>query len=357
MGNNISDIIITFMVAFIASYILVPFSIKVAHKVGAIDIPDSRKVHKKPMPRLGGLAIIIAFFVAVLFAGINIYLDKDVNITPEDYRKLLGLMSGIGIVSLVAFIDDVKGLKAGIKFVSQAIAAIIVIYSGIRIESFTIPILGQYIIVDSHISYFLTFMWITGVTNAINIIDGLDGLSSGIIVIASLSLIFVFALSGSPLYSIFLITALAGGALGFLPFNINPAKTFVGDIGSNFMGFALSVISIMGVAKTYTAIVLIAPVFALAIPIFDTLFAIIRRAGKIKGKNGIKAIVTADKSHIHHRLLNQGYDVKQTVQILYLLTAVFSVFAIILVNGNFYKALVYLAIVGTFIILRKKSNI
>ena len=177
--------------------------------------------------------------------------------------------------------------------------------------------------------------WIVGITNAINLIDGLDGLSSGITLISCLSLVVVFALNESPLIAIILITALAGAIVGFLPYNFNPAKTFIGDVGSNFMGFALAIISILGVAKTYTAIVLIAPIMILALPIFDTIWAIIRRIVKSKS---IKGVFKADRGHLHHRLMAKGYTQKQSVLILYGATATLGMTAIILLDSGIWKA-------------------
>ena len=181
----------------------------------------------------------------------------------------------------------------------------------------------------------MTVGWIIGITNAINLIDGLDGLSSGITLISCLSLVVVFALNESPLIAIILITALAGAIVGFLPYNFNPAKTFIGDVGSNFMGFALAIISILGVAKTYTAIVLIAPIMILALPIFDTIWAIIRRI--IKSKS-IKGVFKADRGHLHHRLMAKGYTQKQSVLILYGATATLGMTAIILLDSGIWKA-------------------
>ena len=191
-------------------------------------------------------------------------------------------------------------------------------------------------------SIILTIGWIVGVTNAINLIDGLDGLSSGISVISAISLLIIFVLNGSPLVSILLITALAGALVGFLPFNFAPAKTFIGDTGSNFLGFSLSIISILGIAKTYTAVVIVLPLIALGLPIFDTLWAIIRRL--IKGKS-VKAIFKADKGHLHHRLVRRGFSQRQAVLILYGLSATFGIFAIILLESGIWKALSFLLMV------------
>ncbi len=201
------------------------------------------------------------------------------------YIKLIGFFIGIIILGIVCYIDDVKGIPGFVKLVTQIVAAIIVVACGIKIEDISLPFTDGKIVIGEVLSYILTVCWIIGITNAINLIDGLDGLSSGVTLISCLSLLIVFALNGSPLIAIILITALAGAIVGFLPFNFSPAKTFIGDTGSNFMGFSLAIISILGVAKTYTALVLIAPIIILGMPIFDTLFAIFRRI--IKGKRRV----------------------------------------------------------------------
>ena len=223
-----------------------------------------------------------------------------------------------------------------VKLLAQIVAGVIVVMAGIRIENFRLPFTDNKIIINEVFSYILTIGWIVGITNAINLIDGLDGLSSGVCLISCLSLLIIFSLNNSPLIAIVLITALAGAIVGFLPFNFNPAKTFIGDTGSNFMGFSLSIISILGIAKTYTAIVLIAPIIVLALPIFDTLFAIVRRI--IKGKS-LKAVLKPDKGHLHHRLMARGYTQKQAVLIMYGITAILGMFAIILLESGIWKAL------------------
>ena len=191
-------------------------------------------------------------------------------------------------------------------------------------------------------SFLLTVGWIVGVTNAINLIDGLDGLSSGITLISCISLLIIFALNESPLIAVVLITALAGSIVGFLPYNFNPAKTFIGDVGSNFMGFSIAVISILGVAKTYTVVVIVAPIMVLALPIFDTIWAIIRRLIKTKS---IKGIFKADKGHLHHRLMARGYTQKQAVLILYGATATLGMTAIVLLDSGVWKALSFALLV------------
>lgn len=228
-----------------------------------------------------------------------------------------------------------------VKLTGQVLAAIIVVAFGVRIDEVTPSFLATEELKEAF-SIFLTIGWIVGVTNAINLIDGLDGLSAGISVISAVSLLIIFVLNGSPLISILLITALAGSLVGFLPFNFAPAKTFIGDTGSNFLGFSLSIISILGVAKTYTAVVIVLPLLALGLPIFDTVWAIIRRL--IKGKS-IKAIFKADKGHLHHLIVARGFSQKQAVLILYGIAATLGLFAIITLESGIWKALSFLLMV------------
>ena len=214
------------------------------------------------------------------------------------------------------------------------------------------PFTDNKIFMNEIFSFILTLGWIVGITNAINLIDGLDGLSSGVCLISCLSLLIIFSLNGSPIIAIVLITALAGAIVGFLPFNFSPAKTFIGDTGSNFMGFSLSIIAILGVAKTYTAIVLIAPIIVLALPIFDTLFAIVRRI--VKGKS-IKAVLKPDKGHLHHRLMQKGYTQKQAVLIMYGITAILGMFAIILLESGIWKALSFALLICAIVAIGYKD--
>ena len=264
-------------------------------------------------------------------------IEGTIDLFGEDtyYKKLLGFGAGIIILGVVCFIDDSRGVHPLVKLFTQILVAIIVVTSGIRIDNIDIDFINQLSWKDTFYTI-LTIGWIVGITNAINLIDGLDGLSTGISLISSLSLLIIFSLNGSPIIAIILITALCGALVGFLPFNFNPAKTFIGDTGSNFLGFALSVISILGVAKTYTAIVIIAPLIVLALPVFDTLFAIVRRI--VTGKS-IKAIIMPDKGHLHHKIISKGYTQKQAVLILYGISATFGMFAIILLDSGIWKAL------------------
>ena len=222
-----------------------------------------------------------------------------------------------------------------------------------KIEHVTIPFLYK-VGLSEVFSNIITVIWIVGITNAINLIDGLDGLSSGITLIACISLLIIFSLNASPLIAIILVTALIGALVGFLPFNFAPAKTFIGDMGSNFLGFMISIISILGIAKTYTIAVIVLPVIVLGLPIFDVIFAIFRRLKK--GKS-IKAVFKADKGHLHHKLVARGFSQKQAVLILYGISAAFGMFAVILFDSGIWKALSFLLMVIAAVALGYKNLI
>ena len=338
------DIAIAFLLGLVTAFVVTPFSMRIAKKYGAIDVPNDRRVNKKPMPRLGGIAVIAGFFVSTIYLLISMSIEGKLVLFEEDmlWLKLVGFFVGIIILGITCFIDDTKGIHSLTKLIVQIVAALIVVACGIRIENFEIPFLNGQAELNIVLSYIITVCWIVGVTNAINLIDGLDGLSSGISLISCISLLIIFTLNGSPLIAIVLITALGGAISGFLPYNFNPAKTFIGDTGSNFLGFSLAVISILGVAKTYTALVLIAPIIVLALPLFDTLFAIFRR---IKNGKSLKAVFKADKGHLHHRLMQKGYTQKQAVFILYGITATFGMFAVVLLESGVWKALSFAILV------------
>lgn len=347
------DIAIAFLLAFITAFVITPYTIRLAKKVGAVDIPNDRRVNKKPMPRLGGLAVIAGFLVSAIYLIISMFIEKKINFTEDSLnKKIFGFLIGIIVLGITCFIDDVKGIKPLAKLAGQTLAAILVVSSGVLIDNFTIPFKENSVMLNEVFSYILTIGWIVGITNAINLIDGLDGLSSGITLISCISLLIIFALNESPLIAIILITSLAGAIVGFLPYNFNPAKTFIGDVGSNFMGFSIAVISILGVAKTYTAVVIIAPIMVLALPIFDTLWAIVRRIIKTKS---IKGVFKADKGHLHHRLMARGYTQKQAVLILYGLTATFGMTAIILLDSGIWKAISFALLVVAIVAIGYKD--
>ena len=348
------NIAITFLLAFITAYVITPYTIRLAKKIGALDLPkEKRKIHKTAMPRLGGLAVICGFIVSTIYLISVMSIEKTFVLTgPENYNiKLLGFLVGIIVLAVFCFFDDWKDIPPIVKLLGQIIAALIVTYSGIRIDKIVLTHLNT-IISNETLSIIITVIWIVGITNAINLIDGLDGLSSGICLISCLSLIIIFTLNSSPVISVILITALAGSIAGFLPFNFNPAKTFIGDTGSNFLGFALSIISIIGIAKTYTAIVLIAPLIIFALPLFDTALAILRRIIKTKS---IKGVFKADREHMHHKLMKKGYTQKQAVFMLYGISATFGMFAIILLESGLWKALSFALMIVAIVAIGYKD--
>lgn len=341
------DIIIAFLLAFITTFMITPKTINIAKKLGAVDSPkDERRINKVVMPRLGGVAVVAGFLVSISYLLISLTLENQLNLVDGNYHlKLCGYFIGMFLIVITCFFDDVKGLSAVVKLIVQISAASVVVLSGIRIDISNLGIFNGFS--DSvnflhTVSIIITIAWIVGITNAINLIDGLDGLSSGISIISCVSMLIIFTLNSSPLVSIILITALIGALAGFLPYNLNPAKTFIGDTGSNFLGFSLAVISILGVAKTYTALVIVAPIIVLGLPIFDTVFAIIRRV--IKNKS-LKAIMKPDAGHLHHKLLKHGFSQKESVLILYCVSASLGMFAIILLESGVRKAMSFLLIV------------
>lgn len=299
--------IIGFLIALAISYTLTPYAKKLAYRIGAIDVPeDNRRVHKKPVPRLGGLAIYVAF---VATSVLIVLLDKSFqSIIGRDF---IGIFLGATMIVAIGILDDTKQISAKLKLTVQVLAAVVAIYFGVRIE-FISNVFGKSAGTTGlgMFSIPLTLFWIVGITNTVNLIDGLDGLAAGVAAIASVSLGVVAYLNG--MYPVaLLLFILAGAALGFLPYNFNPAKIFMGDTGSLLIGFLLATISIEGVIKTATTIAVAIPVLALGVPIFDTAFAILRR---VINK---RPIMEADKSHLHHRLLARGLTQKQTVLTLY----------------------------------------
>lgn len=279
-------------------------------------------------------------------------IEKNIDIFQDDLHiKLIGFVVGALIIGITCFYDDVKGAKALVKLAAQIAAGIVLVNCGIRIDYFSLPFFD--IPATNTLFYdIFSILWVVGITNAMNLIDGLDGLSTGISIISCLSLLIIFALNDSPLISIILITALCGSLVGFLPYNFNPAKTFIGDTGSNFLGYCLATISIIGIAKTYTAIVIVAPLIVLALPLFDTILSIIRRL--IKGKN-LKAVIQPDAGHLHHKMLQKGFTQKQAVLIMYAISAVFGMFAIILLDSGIWKALSFAIIIALIIALGYKE--
>jgi UDP-GlcNAc:undecaprenyl-phosphate/decaprenyl-phosphate GlcNAc-1-phosphate transferase len=324
LTRQVLFMIFAFIVSFAFTFATTPLVRRFAFKIGAIDIPkDNRRMHKKPTPRIGGLAIIFGFTVATLCFA-------------QPSRQLYGTLSGAAIIAVMGVIDDCKNLPAKLKFVIQIIAALVVVFAGdIKIDVFTNPNFlsdNPYWVLPEWLSVTLTVIWIVFITNAVNFIDGLDGLAAGVSAIMSISLVFISIRVGE--YPIAILgIALMGSCFGFLPFNFNPAKIFMGDTGSTFLGFMLATLSIQGVFKSYAVISFAVPLLILGLPLFDALFAMIRRI--LRGQSPM----TADRGHLHHRLVDMGFSQKQTVFILYAISGVLGITAVLLAESGVLRAL------------------
>lgn len=335
--KEIIFLILTFVLAFAFSFAATPIAYRLAFKVGAVDVPrDKRRMHKKPTPRIGGLAIIFGFLVAICCFG-------------RMTRELTATLVGAAIIAVMGFVDDCKNLDAKLKFAIQIIAALVVMIGGnIRITVFTNPNVfsdSPYLVFPWWISGIATIVWIVFITNAVNFIDGLDGLAAGVSAIMSVSLVFVAIRIGE--YPVAVVgLALMGACFGFLPFNFNPAKIFMGDTGSTFLGFMLATLSIQGVFKSYAVISFAVPLLILGLPLFDAMFAMIRRI--YHGQSPM----SADRGHLHHRLIDMGFSQKQTVFILYAISGVLGITAVLLAEYGTLRALILLICVLLFILMQ-----
>ena len=325
-----------FMLAMFVSYVLTPYIKKLAFKIGAVDRPDNRKVHKKIMPRLGGLAIYIAFMIGCV-ASMEITWD------------IFGILLGGTLIVALGVADDVYQLPAKVKLLGQIAAACVLVIFDIRIEWVNNP-LGGYFYLDM-LSIPFTIFWVISFTNVVNLIDGLDGLAAGVSAIASLTVILVAVQMGY-FHIAILTAALAGAIIGFIRYNFNPATIFMGDTGSMFIGYMLAAISVYGAVKTAATIALIVPAIALGLPILDTAFAIMRRY-----VNG-RPIFQPDKGHLHHRLLATGMSHKETVLFMYGITAVLCIGAVLWAEmDGFYAALIIAVIMTAVAVGAKKIGI
>lgn len=325
-----------FMAALIVSLVLMPAVIWLANKTGAMDAPNARKVHTKPIPRIGGLGIYAGFMAAVVFVAVKFGLDG------EQLKETIGLIVSGSLIVALGLADDYKNLPAKIKLLGQiCAAAVLVVGFGVRIDFVTDPF-GDYI----YLEWFAipaTMFWLVGLTNTVNLIDGLDGLAAGVAAIASFTILLI-ALEQNFILVAVLTAALAGAAVGFLKYNFHPAEIFMGDTGSMFLGFMLAGISVTGAVKSVATIALIVPIFALGLPILDTTFAIVRRL-----RGGVP-IFKPDKGHLHHRLLSVGFTQRQAVLLMYVISALFGLSAIALTEVSCQIAAVILLLVVAGII-------
>jgi UDP-GlcNAc:undecaprenyl-phosphate GlcNAc-1-phosphate transferase len=307
----------TFIISLIVTVLTTPLVYKLAKRIGAVDSPNERKIHTRLIPRLGGLAIYSGFVIALISAMI---MAKVMGRGIEG-RHLLAILTGGTIILILGVFDDFKGLKPLTKFIWQIIASIAVISFGISIGFVSNPFNGLFVI--GWLGIPLTMLWLVGMTNAINLIDGLDGLAAGVTAISAGTLFFV-ALRTHEISAAIILLALCGSALGFLRFNFFPAKIFLGDSGSYFLGFTLAAASVVGVFKTTLVVALLIPILILGVPIFDTMFAIGRRFKERR------SLFSADNKHIHHMLLRAGFSQREAVLAIYVACFLLSIAALLM---------------------------
>ncbi len=326
-----------FAVAAFITIILTPPSAKFAKRIGAIDVPDGvRKFHGRNIPYGGGLAMFSAFFISLVLAHFTHGFAEGI------YRgKLIGIFLASLLMLVVGLMDDVKPIRARTKFLFQIVAALILVAFGYRINYITG--LNGFINFDFW-AIPITILWIVGITNTLNLIDGLDGLAAGIAAIACTTIFVISFITGNT-GSALLAAILAGSCVGFLPQNFNPAKVFMGDAGSYFIGIVISVISMEGGLKSATFLTIIVPILAIGIPIFDTAFAIIRRT--ISGK----PIGEPDRGHIHHRFLDFGFGQRRAVVTMYFINAVFGMGAVSFINGDWPYGIMFFVVAFFMMIL------
>ncbi|ONI44089.1 undecaprenyl-phosphate alpha-N-acetylglucosaminyl 1-phosphate transferase [Candidatus Epulonipiscioides gigas] len=299
-----------FVVAFSISLVCTPLAKKIAVKLGAVAYPRKRDMHITPIPRMGGIAIVLGFIITlILFFP---------NINGLEIKQIIGIVIGGIIIFILGLLDDIYELKARVKLLVQVAAAVIAVYFDIRIEFVSLPF--NEILNLNWFTIPCTIFWIVGITNAVNLIDGLDGLAAGVSSIASICLMILSIHSGHPT-AVILTVILSASCLGFLPYNFNPASIFMGDTGSTFLGYMLSLISILGLLKGYTLGTVFVAVLILGLPIFDTFFAIMRRL--LSGR----PIMSPDRGHLHHRLVDKGYSHKHAVVTLYGVSGIFGLSA------------------------------
>lgn len=304
------QLLTAFLIAVVLALVLTPLVAWVSHRLGLLKSPGDRHVHIQPMPHLGGVALVLAVLpVAMVFVGFS--------------DGLLAFYVGALLIAGLGVLDDVYVLSAKVKLLGQVAAALAFALLGGQVSALTNPFGAMFQLGWAGVP--LATLWVVAVINVVNLIDGLDGLAAGITALVAVAMMLVASHRGEGSVVI-LSAAVAGATAGFLRYNFAPARIFMGDTGSGFLGFALAAMAIIGSVKDTTALTLGAPIVALALPIFDTGFAILRRV-----RNG-KPIGQGDRDHIHHRLLNRGLGQRRTVLLLYAITALFGAVSVVLVD-------------------------
>ena len=302
--------------AFLICFGMTPPVKRFAELIGAVDQPSERRINKVPIPRMGGLAIFLGFVLtALLFVPLS--------------TQVTGILLGAVIIAVMGAVDDIVSLNPWIKLLGQIVAAVVVIRCGVVFDAVSNPNpLSEVAFIEiGWLSVPLTVLWIVACTNAVNLIDGLDGLAVGVSAISSLTMLVVSLIVSDPAVSL-LLAALTGACLGFMPYNLNPAKIFMGDVGSQLLGFVLSTVSILGLFKMHAIITFVVPFLALALPLADTTFAFFRRI--LRGQSPFHP----DRGHLHHRLLDMGLSQKQAVALMYGISALLGIAAVLMTWTN-----------------------
>lgn len=324
-SQDIWYVLLALVLAALVSLAATPMVKVMSVKMGAVDVPrDNRRMHDHPIPRMGGLAIFFGFLFAMLL------------FVPLDTAKK-GMLLGAVIIVILGIFDDINALSAKLKFAVQIVAALIAVLAGNQINVLSNPNIfsANPVWQLGWLAYPVTVIWIVAITNAVNLIDGLDGLACGVSTISAMTML-VIALLVSELDVAVMMAALAGACMGFLPYNFNPAKIFMGDTGSTFLGFIMATVSINGMFKQYTIISFVVPFLMLGLPIFDVCFAVVRRVSH--GQSPMQP----DRGHVHHRLIDMGFSQKQAVGVLYVISAILGLSAVVLTAGGADKAMIFL---------------
>ena len=350
---TISPFLVAGLIGLVVAYLLTPIVTWVATQLGIVAQPGGRHIHRIPIPRLGGLAVYAAFVAAVL-GGLPV--ERPIHVThgvqqivitvpyqPAIDRPIVGLLLGTTLITLVGVIDDVRGLSPGVKLIGQIAAAAVLLPFGVGMDVLTNP-LGGMVFVAGPLGALVTVIWLVALCNVMNLIDGIDGLAAGIAAIAGMT-VFAASYQRGDVGTAILAAAFIGGTLGFLPFNFNPARIFLGDTGSMLLGYILGSLAVLGTYKSYAAVSLLVPLAALGVPVADTAMAIMRRW------RSHRPIFQADTEHLHHRLLRRGLTQRQTAITLYLITAIFGVAALVLSGIHRFSLIVVLGLLLTALLV------
>lgn len=328
-----------FITAAAVAALLTPAAIWIAPRIGAMDIPkDERRMHKRPMPRFGGMAIFIG-----MMAALAVFLLGEQGVGSA--------MLGCCMIYVLGLVDDLVNLKPVIKLCGQVVCAVAVYAAGLRIEFVTNYFGAGNMAFGDLACFIVTVLWLVGITNAVNLIDGLDGLAAGISAISALCIGYVAYIHGQYVCTMAMM-AVAGAALGFLPYNFHPAKIFMGDSGSQLLGFSLAAFSIIGAVKSATVVVVVIPALVLGLPIFDTAFAIVRRLVKRQ------PIGRGDKEHLHHRIMKAGFGQRRAVMLMYCISGIMGIVAVLYSRGYAveYIGLTAVAIMLIYVLLSDTGN-